>query len=275
MKFQILIKDTFRECLGKKILISYFLISTLGILTLMFVVNIDISGSRAVISTLFDSKNGNIALPDLENKIVFAESMFARALYSMGIFLSIFATADLIPGLMTKGRLELYLARPLSRPMFLLGKFTGAVCVASLNIIYGFTGFWLVLGIKTHVWNIGFLYSAAAIIFMFAVLYSFMMLVSIIVRNTAVTIILTYMVMTLETALASSKNLFTMIGNPIIRQILEILHWILPKYHEVASITKDIAGGKSIESWTPVLSSLLTAIVVMNITVYIFSKKDL
>jgi len=275
MKFLALIKDTFRECMGKKILISYFLISTLGILTLMFVVNIDISGPRAVISTLLDNKNETLVLSELEKKIVFAESMFARALYSIGIFLSIFATADLIPGMMTKGRLDLYLARPLSRPMFLLGKFSGAVCVASLNIIYAMAGFWLVLGIKTHVWNIGFLYSAATIIFMFAVLYSFMMLVSIIVRNTAVTIILTYVVMTLETALATSKSLFTMIGNPIIRQILEILHWILPKYHEVASITKDIAGGKSIESWTPVLSSLLTAIVVMNITVFIFSKKDL
>ena len=67
MKFQTLIKDTFRECMGKKILIIYFLIITLGILTLMFVVNIDVSGTRAVISTLFDSKSENLVLSELQN----------------------------------------------------------------------------------------------------------------------------------------------------------------------------------------------------------------
>ncbi|MBN1292442.1 MAG: ABC transporter permease subunit [Candidatus Latescibacteria bacterium] len=275
MKFLALIKDTFRECLGKKILISYFLISTLGILTMMFVVNIKITGANAVISTLIGNKNENLGLPELTNSIVFAESMFARALYSIGIFLSIFATVDLMPGLMKKGRLDLYLARPLSRPLFLLGKFTGAVAVASVNIIYAMAGFWLVLGIKTHVWNFSFLYSMVVIIFMFAVLYTIMMLISILAKNTAVAIIVIYMVMTLETALGTSKSLFSMISNTLLKHALEILYWILPKHHEVASITQDIAGGKSIESWTPLLSSFLTALIVMNIAVFLFSKKDL
>ena len=275
MKFLALIKDTFRECMGKKILIIYFLISTLGILTLTFVLNIKFTGAQAVIGTLFDNGSGGLSLPDLEKKIVFAESMFARALYSIGIFLSIFATADLMPGLMKKGRLDLYLARPLSRPLFLLGKFTGAVAVASVNIIYAMAGFWLVLGIKTHVWNVSFLYSMAVIIFMFAVLYTIMVLISILAKNTAVAIIVIYMMMTLETALGTSKSLFSMISNKLLQHALEILYWILPKHHEVASITQDMAGGKGIESWTPLLSSFLTALIVMNIAVFLFSKKDL
>ena len=135
MKFKGIITDTFRECLGKKILTIYFIISTLGILGLIFIFNVDIAGNQAAIATLFGKSEAGIAISKLRNIIIAIESGFAVVLYSIGIFISVFATADIIPSMMSKGRLNLYLARPISRHMLLLGKFSGAVLVTAINII--------------------------------------------------------------------------------------------------------------------------------------------
>jgi len=275
MKLWEIVKDTFRECLGKKILIIFFLISTLGILGLLFLFDVDIAGNRAAISALFGEKQDSIALFELKKIIIIIESYFAVTLYTLGIFLSVFATADLIPSMMTKGRLELYLARPISRPMLMMGKLAGATGVVAVNIIYAIAGIWLVLGIKTGVWNVSFLCSIVTIIFMFAVLYTVMMLTSILVRSTAMTVIVTYMVIVINLALAQKENFLPFISSNMFRQFIEIFYWIIPKYHETSIITKNVVAGNAIESWTPAINSLLIALIVMNITVFIFSKKDL
>jgi ABC-type transport system involved in multi-copper enzyme maturation permease subunit len=274
MKLLTIIKDTFQECRGKKILLSYFLISTLGIIGLMVIFNVDIAGNRAAIGALFGKEMDDIALAKLQQVIIQVEGFFAMAIYTLGIFLSVFATADLMPGMMTKGRVELYLARPVSRPMLLLGKLAGSTGVVAVNVIYATAGIWLVLGVKTGVWNVNFLYSALLIIFMFAVMYTIMMLASTFIRSTAVVIIITYVLMMLSPLLAQRDTIMVFIHNTYVKHIIEIRYWITPKYHEVSVITKNVVTGKPIESWTPVISSLLIGLIVFNVTAFIFSRKD-
>ena len=274
MKLWEIVKDTFRECLGKKILISYFLISTLGILGLMFIFNVDIAGNSAAISTLFGKEQGNIALSTLQTGVIKFHGVFAAALYSIGIFLSLFSTADIIPSMMTKGRVELYLARPISRATLILGKFAGATLIIAVNIIYAIGGIWIVMGVKTGIWNINFLYAVPAIIIMFASLYTIMMLVGLLSKNTAVTIIVTYFAAMITPVLANRSSL-TFITSDMLKWTLDTLYWITPKYAEFAIITNNLVTGESVSSWTPAISSILIAIVALNISVYIFSKKDL
>lgn len=274
MKFITIIADTFRECLGKKILLIFFGLSTFAIISLIFIINVDIKESYAAISAFFGHQTDTVSLTVLKEGVLKLEAVFATALYTAGIFLSLFATADIIPSMMAKGRIELYLARPVSRASILLGKYVGAALVIAINIVYVFTGIWIVLGIKTGIWNFNFFYAVAAIIFMSSAFYTFMIFISVLSKNTAVTIIVTYFMIVLTPMLAQREAL-KFISNSVFMYFLDVLYWIVPKYVEVAVITKDLVQGNHIQSWTPVAGSLLTAIIVMNGAVYIFSKKDL
>ncbi|HUU28058.1 MAG TPA: ABC transporter permease subunit [archaeon] len=275
MKIWAILEDTFRECLGKKTLIIFFLISTLAIIFLFFASGVNISTEQSGNISLFGNKNDGLDLSTLSGGILKAEAFFSIAIYAIGIFLSVFATADLLPGILQKGRIDLYLARPISRPRFLLGKFLGAVAVVAVNIVYAIGGIWLVFGMKTGVWNVRFLFSCLSIVFMFAVLYTVMLLIGLLIRNTAVTMLVPYLIIIIiNPVLTQKENILAFIDNRIIRFLFELMYQITPKFSEVGTITRNIVEGTPVESWTPALNSLLIGLVVMGITVHIFSRKD-
>jgi len=274
MKIAAIVYDTFRECLVKKILLSFFIASTIGILGILVIFNIDIIGNNVAISSLFFGGEGLTSLGQFEDIIIKVEAIFAMALFTLGLFISLFATADLTPSMMTKGRLDLYLARPISRTQLLFGKYCGAVAVAAINILYAIVGLWLVIGIKTGVWNVNFLYTGLNIIFMFSVLYTFVMLIGIFTKNTAVNIIAVCTIVFSSLILAQKDVIFLFSNNKLLEHITDLLYWITPKYYEISIITKDLVLGNAIPSWTPVISSLLIAAAVMNLSLYLFSKKD-
>jgi ABC-2 type transport system permease protein len=275
MKFRTVIWDTYQECLGKKVLLIYPLLSTLVILSLTFLIRVNISEGRALISAFFGGDSTVMGLSKMQEVLLGAEGAIAVALYTAGLYLSVFATADLVPGMMQRGRLDLYLSRPISRPMLLFGRFTGATAIITANVLYAVIGIWLVVGIKTGLWNFSFFYAAGAIIFMFVVLYSLMMLVGILSGSTAVTIIITYVVMAISPLLSNRGAIDAIINSAWVRGTLDILYWCLPKYSEVTTMVYKLASGGEIESWTPLLSSMLTGFVLFQITIILFSRRDI
>jgi len=276
MKIAAIVYDTFRECLVKKIILSFFIASTIGILGIFAIFNIDIIGNNVAISFLFFGGEELTSLGQFEDIIIKVEAFFAMALFTLGLFISLFATADLTPSMMTKGRLDLYLARPISRAQLLFGKYCGAVAVAAINILYAIVGLWLVIGIKTGVWNVNFLYTGLNIIFMFSVLYTFIMLIGIFTKNTVVNIIAvsTMVFMNFILSIIKKADVFPIINNKWLEHITDLLYWITPQYFDISIITMNLVEGKTMPSWTPVISSLLIAAAVMNLSLYIFSKKD-
>ncbi|KPK95680.1 hypothetical protein AMJ80_04185 [bacterium SM23_31] len=274
MKIAAIVYDTFRECLVKKIFLSFFIASTIGIIGIYVILNIDIIGNKVAISSLFSKGEEIASMEQFEDIIIKVEAFFAMALFSIGLFMSIFATADLTPSLMTKGRLDLYLARPISRVQLLFGKYCGAVAVAAINILYAIAGLWLVIGIKTGIWNINFLYSGLNIIFMFSVLYTFVMLIGIFIKSTPVNIIAVYIMVSLSPILAQKDEIFLFINNKVLEHITDLLYWITPKYYEISIITKNLVEGNTMPSWTPVISSIIIAVAVMNLSLYFFSRKN-
>ena len=273
MKILAVIEDTFRECLYKKILLGFLGISTLLILAFSALITVDISGAQATIGIIFGN-SGQASLSQLREGVIKIEGIFSMALFTAGLFLSIFATADLVPSILQKGKIDLYLSRPISRPQFLLGKFLGAVSVVTVNILYAVVGIWLVIGIKTGFWNPNFLYSAAAIIFMFAVLFSVMLLLGVMVQSTAITMMAAYVMIAINPVLEKRETFTLLLNNKILKNLVEMLYQITPRYVEMTTFTKDLVEGIPIVNWTPVLESLLIALVAMSIAVQIFSRKD-
>jgi len=274
MKTWAIIEDTFRECLGKKILVGFFGLSTLLILALTFLFNVDIAGSQAAISFLFDKGAKDLELSKLQEVFLQLEGSFAVVLLTAGLFLSIFATADLVPSILQKGRIDLYLARPVSRPQFLLGKFLGSLTMVSVNIVYAIVGIWLVIGIKIGLWNPRFLFASLAIIVMFAVYYAIMLLVGVLTQSAAITVMVTYVIIVINPLLYKKDTFLLLTDNKILKFTVDLIYQISPRYSQMIGIINKLVQGKPVESWVPVLANLLIGLVVFSLTVQIFSRKD-
>ena len=76
------------------------------------------------------------------------------------MFLSVFASAGLIPSVLEPGRIELLLSKPVSRTHILLGRYLGNILVISSNVVFLVLGVWTILGIKSGIWSPAFLISA-------------------------------------------------------------------------------------------------------------------
>jgi hypothetical protein len=55
---------------------------------------------------------------------------------------------------------------------------------------------------------------------------------------------------------------------------VDILYYIIPKTSEIGSLTTEIAIGYGIDEYQPLLSTFLFLVLVLYISIIIFSKKD-
>src|SRR5687768_1634690 len=123
-----LVRDTFREAFARKIFWGLFGFSTLLILFFIFIMRIDVvEGALATIS-LFGNES---RAQDVGRLVRGAHSAIAAYLYSIGLFLSVFASAGLIPTVFEPGRIELLLSKPVARHHILLGRYLGNLLVVA------------------------------------------------------------------------------------------------------------------------------------------------
>jgi len=272
MKMWAIIVNTLRESLARKIFIVFFAISTLTLLFFTFILNIDVvDGALAMVSILGKQAPNKVKVAEI---IIGAESVIAMALFTGGIFLSLFATAYFVPRMLEKGTIDLLISKPLSRPEILLAKYLGGLGIVVLNIVYAVVGIWLVLSLKTGFWNVGFLYAAAMIILTFAVLYCLITFLGITTGSGSVAVMGTYFVMFLSPFLAQREHLTRLLSNRFYKGILHGLYYVLPKVAELGKITGKLVAGKEVTHWMPLWSSITFGAVLLAASVIIFSRKD-
>jgi ABC-type transport system involved in multi-copper enzyme maturation permease subunit len=88
--------------------------------------------------------------------------------------MSLFATSNLIPTLLQPGFIDLFISKPVSRIQILSGRILGSVTIVAFNIFYLILFSWLIMSIKTGVWNWGFLLAGIMIVLTFIILFSLM-----------------------------------------------------------------------------------------------------
>ena len=189
MKILAIIQLTFRESFAKKTFIAFFGISTLTCLLFIFALNLDIvNGMQSSISLFGQEAQGLVEL----DRILFGiESAVAVLLFTGGLFMSLFATSGLIPSFLQTGNVELLISKPMSRWHILTGRFLGGVAIVAFNVFYLVIFSWLILSIKTGIWNWGFLFSGVMIVITFAILYALMTFLGIITRSGAFSLMIT------------------------------------------------------------------------------------
>lgn len=270
---------TFRELWAKKVVLGLFVISSLVLLVVTFALNLNVVEGSLEGLRLF----GQEAQPEnldeeapqmtLTNVVVAVEAVVAGAAYWIGILLALFASAPLFSDQQTAGRIELLLSKPVSRLQVLAGHVLGVWAAISVLVVYLMGGVWLIMSLKSGVWNPRFLLSILIVIGMFAVMYAAVMIMSVWTQSTALALIVSYGLIFVSLVLAGADSIAPLLGD-VGRPVFWGLYHVLPNFTEVTEIVTQLANDSAISSWYPLYSSLLFGAVVYALATYWFVRRD-
>jgi len=266
-----LVVDTFREAIARKIFLGLFGLATLTILFFLFLIRIDIVEGALATVTLFGRQSREM---DPARLMQNAFAGIAGFLYTVGMFLAVFASAGLIPSVLEPGRIELLLSKPVSRTHILMGRYLGNVLIVLFLISYLVLGVWLILSLKTGLWQTGFLWTIFFTVSLFSVLLAVVMLVGVLWESTALSTMVTVALMIISPILAQERIVTRLLSSEWSRQVWKGLYYVLPKVYDTAQMTFEMARAKPVESWWPLWSSMTFGAVVLTAALAIFHRRD-
>jgi ABC-type transport system involved in multi-copper enzyme maturation permease subunit len=275
---------TLKETIRKGTLMAYFIIGT--IIILIFAFGIKASSDDSSMITFFGSTMPARAThgPSIVDFLLI--QVYNGASGSI-MLLGLFGTAGLIPSLLEKGTIELFLSKPVSRTNLFLSRCGGALSGIMLNILYFTLGIWFVFGIKLGVWHWGFLASSLLTSYVFLCFFSVAALFGVATQSAGVAIIVAFFVNMASGMLdVRELTLFKIWDNAVYHRALDVLYYVLPQMSAMTKSTATLIAKLSIpssarlanmpENFTilPFLYSTLSAGAMYLLAVLYFKKKD-
>lgn len=268
-----LIRETFLEAVSKKVVIGFFVISTLVLLGLAwYFFASDMFQMISSLQPTADDPQG-AALQEL----VYSHQMgIGTFFYMAAIFISIFMTAGILPSMMERGTIDLLLSKPLSRSSLLLGKVLGGFLVAAGSMAFFILGAWLIISTATGVWNMGFLLSLLPILLIFLSLYSLLVFVGVTTQSSALGMIICYLIIMIISPVLDSREalLFVIIQSDLGRSFLTLLYWIFPQVNDVSHISAAIIHNETVSSYAPLFHAAAFSAVFFTLSALVFKRKE-
>lgn len=266
-----LIEDTFQEARARWLFWGLFALSSLLILLFLFVLKIDLVEGAV---SLFGIQSTTRTV-DIHRFVITSYSWVSVILYIWGTFLAIFASSGLIPSVLEPGRISLLLSKPITRPMLLLGRYVGNLVIVGANHIYLICSIWLVIGIKTGIWEARFLLAIAASLFIFSVLLCVVVLVGVVSESAALSVMVPVALMLISTILGQRQIVVRLLSSEWSRELWQGFYWIIPKVYDLAGAMRQIIlFDREVDWFTPVWTSAVFGIAALSAAVYIFRRRD-
>jgi ABC-2 type transport system permease protein len=266
-----LVSDTFQEARARWLFWGLFGLSTLLVAIFLFALRIDVV--QGAISFM-DIQSTSRSI-DIRKFVNVSYSWVSIILYVWGTFLAIFASSGLIPSVLEAGRISLLLSKPLTRSMLLMGRYIGNVLVVALNHVYLILSIWIILGLKTNIWEPRFLLAIPISIFMFAVLLCAVVLIGVISESAALSVMVDVALMLLSTILAQHQIVVRLLDSEWSRNLWLAFYWIIPKVYDLgAAMKQSILYDRQADWFMPVWTSSLFGAFVLSAALYVFKKRD-
>lgn len=266
-----LIRDTFQEARARWLFWGLFGLSTLLILIFLFVLKIDlVEGAVSVMGV-----QGTTQAVTIQAFVRRSYSFISMFLYIWGTLLAIFASSGLIPSVLEPGRIALLLSKPVSRPVLLLGRYAGNLLVVAINHIYLVGSIWIIIGLKTHMWEPRFLLAIPTCLFIFGVLLTIVTLIGVVTESAALSVMITAAIMVISAILAQRQLMMRLLSSETSRNIWSALYWIVPKFYDLATVMmQTVVFDRNVNWTTPIWTSGAFAVLTLSGALYIFGRRD-
>ena len=220
-----------------------------------------------------NSGNPFAALTPLESLVFGAQTFVAGAAYWVGILLALFATGGLVASLQTKGEIDLLLSKPLSRSAILGGRLGGVALTTLALIAYLIGAVWMVMSLKSGIWNPRFLLAIPVIWAMFMVLYGVVTLVSVTTNSAALSLMVVLAVL-FATLVLSIPELDTQVSATWRPVVIGLKH-ALPRFPTVGTqLVPQLALGQPVGALGAFAASLGIGTVLYALSFWRFSRRD-
>jgi ABC-type transport system involved in multi-copper enzyme maturation permease subunit len=167
----------------------------------------------------------------------------------IAILIGIIITAFFIPEMLRKGAIDLLLAKPIGRMSLLFWKYVGGLTFMLVLATVNVGGAWLVIGLRSGVWNPKFLLAIPLMVFSFAVLYAVSTLTAILTRSAVVSILVTCLFAGFLYIVGQLYTVYDVMNNtPGVKDDIpgwlhttaDIVHGVLPRTKDMDRITSKL-----------------------------------
>jgi ABC-2 type transport system permease protein len=269
------ISGIIREAFAKKIILSIFIFFSLIILFIVFAATND---SVAGMLAFLEASGGNA---DYRSAVIYFESNISSKIpMFMLIAFYIIIVSSFIPSMLQKGQIDLLLSKPISRTKIVIGHLLAGTMFAFLSSLFLLGIIWLIVSVKTGVWHFPFLYSIPWFTFIFLVLYSFVMLIGFLTKNTIINILVNLILFFPISWIFYMLNLVTKKGEQffsfgaVTEFIIKFFYYILPKPWDLADLCENSIKMEALSSVQPIITSILFISIMVLLSVWYFNKKD-
>lgn len=271
---------TIREALFKGTLLFFFIVSTIIILFFIFAVD-STEGALSIFGTPITPRG----IPDFDPVNFLFLQLFSGSTFWVLLF-GIFATAGLIPSMLEKGTVELYISKPLTRPMLLLARSAGACAGIAINLMYFAIAIWLVIGLKSGIWHMGFLAASCTVIPLFLFYYSVVAAMALLTNSTGFSIMFALIFWFFTSALNLREQvLYIWWDNVVYHRILDALFYLLPQVSGMLESATRLVGPDLMRRATalgaesgfdilPFVYSFFSSSLLYGLAAWYFSRKD-
>jgi len=265
--------DTFQESFRNKMFLFFFVVATLIIGSIGLALNMDAVNGVMRGVTFFGTA---LRVPAFTVKqwVESLQAGLAMLIGTFGLFMALMATSTLFPTLLQKGSVDLLLCRPIPRWRIITSRFLGGVSIMAFNAVFLFVGVWAVLGLKADVWNNRFPMSSALVIFAFIVLFSVVMIASVVTENGPAGLLAAATLLIFSPILAAHEQITPAFSTELYREVFRSLYWVLPKSAETISAMRRLILNRPLDINWVVGTSALFALACYVVTMIYFTRKD-
>jgi ABC-type transport system involved in multi-copper enzyme maturation permease subunit len=214
---------------------------------------------------------------------------------TVGLLLALIWTAGFMPTFLDASTASVLLAKPVPRWQLLLGKCLGVVLFVAVQVVLFVVLTWLTLGLRTGVWETGYLWCIPLVLVHFVIFYSFSVLMAVMTRSTVACVLGSLLFWLLAWGINYGR---AMAAGSVEAQylpsftvaLMEAAYWISPKpidggltlfnaldaqqHFEKPMVFLLLESGRVFSPVLSILSSLATAGVLFALSAYEFSTVD-
>jgi len=174
----------------------------------------------------------------------------------IAMLISSIITSFFVPNMVRKGTIDLFLTKPVRRPVLLIFKFIGGLTFMFVNTLVIVAGIWLVLGLRSGLWPMGFLFTIFILTFEFAIFYSVSTLVGVLTQSPIICILascFTWLVLWSVGQFYAAVEIFrpTNLLPKWVNTSADVLHFITPRYKDLDILTSKLVSHGLVNPETP------------------------
>ncbi|HYM20593.1 MAG TPA: ABC transporter permease subunit [Candidatus Kapabacteria bacterium] len=277
-QFLAIIEETYREARSKKTLVGFFIFSSVIIIITFFV--FQSSSVKEAMNQFQQTKmrgtNGAMASVMQVTVLDIFYTIISGILYFMTICIGVFATTGFITSQMEKGTIDILLSKPVPRWQYLFGRYIASLSIIAIEAFWFILGMWIVVSLSLGIWNISFLLSTVFIVLGYAGIYSIVVLISVLSRSSALSIIVgigLFFISGLISILRGIESIVGGGGKSTLSEIAGIMYYVFPQASDMGDNMKNAILGMPIK-WEPIGLILALSCIYLSFGIYAFSKKE-